>query len=102
MAASLGKIPTTFVRRLIWPLRRSSEDPWMCLCLPPSLTERTADDHRQPPARYGPMGSALRGRLATVLLHPVGRYDRKRPCNRGICEVHKPPETAGGPPFTQA
>ena len=47
------------------------------LCPQPSLTERTADDHRQPPARYGAMGSALRGRLATVLLHHVGGHDRK-------------------------
>ena len=51
----------------------------MCLCPQPSLTERTADDHRQLPARYGAMGSALRGRLANVLLHHVGGHDR-RPC----------------------
>ena len=54
---------------------RSSEGPWLCLCPQPSLTERTADDHRQPPARYGAMGSALRGRLATVLLHHVRGHD---------------------------
>ena len=42
------------------------------LCPQPSLTERTVDDHRQLPARYGAMGSALRGRLAAVLLHHVG------------------------------
>ena len=47
----------------------------MCLCPQPSLTERTADDHRQPHARYDAMGSALRGRLATVLLHHVGGHD---------------------------
>lgn len=47
----------------------------MCLCSQPSLTERTVDDHRQLPARYGAMGSALRGRLATVLLHHVGGHD---------------------------
>ena len=35
----------------------------MCLCSQPSLTERTVDDHRQLPARYGAMGSALRARL---------------------------------------
>jgi hypothetical protein len=46
------------------------------LCPQPSLTERTVDDHRQLPARYGAMGSALRGRLATVLLHHVGGHDR--------------------------
>jgi len=47
----------------------------LCLCSQPSLTERTVDDHRQLPARYGAMGSALRGRLAAVLLHHVGGHD---------------------------
>ena len=42
------------------------------LCPQPSLTERTVDDHQQLPARYGAMGSVLRGRLAAVLLHHVG------------------------------
>ena len=31
-----------------------------------------------PPARYGAMGSALRGRLANVLLHHVGGHDRRK------------------------
>ena len=31
--------------------------------------------HRQLPARYGAMGSALRGRLAAVLLQHVGGHD---------------------------
>jgi len=39
------------------------------------LSERTADDHRQPLARYGAMGSALRGRLAIVLFHHLGLHD---------------------------
>jgi len=43
------------------------------------LTERTVDDHRQLPARYGAMGSALRGRLAAVLLHHVGGHDLSNP-----------------------
>ena len=47
----------------------------MCLCSQPSLTERTVDDHRQLHARYGAMGSALRGRLANILLHHVGGHD---------------------------
>jgi len=54
-----------------------SESPWLCLCPQPSLTERTVDDHRQPPARYGAMGSALRGRLATVLIHHAGGHDQR-------------------------
>ena len=50
----------------------------MCLCSQPSLTERTVDDHRQLPARYGAVGSALRGRLAAVLLHHAGGHDLAR------------------------
>ena len=42
---------------------------------PEWLGLRTADDHRQWPARFGAMGSALRGRLATVLLHHVRGHD---------------------------
>ena len=51
----------------------------MCLCSQPTLTERTADDHRQPPARYGAMGTALCGRLATALLHHVGGHNLREP-----------------------
>jgi len=52
----------------------------LCLCSQPSLTERTVDDHRQLHARYGAMGSALRGRLANILLHHVGGHDQSRVC----------------------
>jgi len=49
------------------------------LCPQPCLTRRTVDDHRQLPARYGAMGSALRGRLAAVLLHHVGGHNTRHP-----------------------
>lgn len=64
----------------------------MCLCSQPSLTERTVDDHRQLPARYGAMGSALRGRLAAVLLHHVGGHDHPTPGQ--MTQSHRPARLA--------